>query len=225
MNEKISIVIVDDHPLLLSGLCLLLNGEKDLDVVGQAQSVGEALEIVEMHQPAVVLLDISINETSGLDLLPRIHGIAPRTKVIMLTMHEDHRYLEKALAAGAVGYVLKKGLDVDLLYAIRAVSRGEVYIQPSMVKDFLAGTAESKDNRRETNSNLLLWNTLSSREQQVVIWVAKGFTSREIARNFFLSEKTVSTYRSRAMTKLGFETRAELVEFVRGLDGIQLRES
>lgn len=217
MSKKNSIVVVDDHSLLVSGLCLLLNSESDMEVVGQADRAEEALLIIEELQPAVVLLDISIHDTSGLDLLPRIRECAVNTKVIMMTMHEDQQYLEKALDNGASGYVLKKGLDVDLLYAIRSVCRGEVYIQPSMVKNYISRSdnQENQDNG-QTDSNSLLWNALSTREQQVVLGVAQGYTSKEIAKTHFLSEKTVSTYRSRAMTKLGFETRAELVEFIMG---------
>jgi two-component system, NarL family, response regulator NreC len=216
MNEKKSIVIVDDHSLLVSGLCLLLNSESDMEVVGQADSAEEALSLIEKLQPIVVLLDISIHDTSGLDLLPEIMECATNTKVIMMTMHEDQQYLEKALANGAKGYVLKKGLDVDLLYAIRSVCRGEVYIQSSMIKKYIAGSEKEKIKMEQTDSNALLWNALSTREQQVVLGVAHGYTSKEIAKTHFLSEKTISTYRSRAMTKLGFETRAELVEFIMG---------
>jgi two-component system, NarL family, response regulator NreC len=216
MSEKNSIVVVDDHSLLVSGLCLLLNSESDMEVVGQADKAEEALQLIENLQPSVVLLDISIHDTSGLDLLPQIVKRATKTKVIMMTMHEDQQYLEKALDNGASGYVLKKGLDVDLLYAIRSVCRGEVYIQPSMVKNYIAGSEKKESNKAQTDSHALLWNALSTREQQVVLGVAHGYTSKEIAKTHFLSEKTISTYRSRAMTKLGFETRAELVEFIMG---------
>ncbi|MBC8316826.1 MAG: response regulator transcription factor [Desulfobulbaceae bacterium] len=214
MSEKKSIVVVDDHSLLVSGLCLLLDGESDMEVVGQADNTTEAIALIKNLQPEVVLLDITIHDTSGLDLLPEIRECAVKTKVIMMTMHEDQQYLEKALANGAHGYVLKKGLDVDLLYAIRSVCRGEVYIQPSMVKTYMAGSEKQKIKNEQTDSHTLLWNALSTREQQVVLGVAHGYTSKEIAQTHFLSEKTISTYRSRAMTKLGFETRSDLVEFI-----------
>ena len=214
MSEKKSIVVVDDHSLLVSGLCLLLNGENDMEVVGQADSAEKALPLIEKLQPAVVLLDISLHDTSGLDLLPKIRECAANTHVIMMTMHEDQQYLKKALDNGASGYVLKKGLDVDLLYAIRSVCRGEVYVQPSMVKTYIVGSEKEERKNEQTDSNSLLWNTLSTREQQIVLGVTHGYTSKEIAKTYFLSEKTISTYRSRAMTKLGFETRAELVKFI-----------
>ncbi len=214
MSEKISIVIVDDHSLLVSGLCLLLNSESDMQVTGEADNAEKALLLIEKLQPAVVLLDISIHEVSGLDLLPEIRECAADTKIIMMTMHEDQQYLEKALANGANGYVLKKGLDVDLLYAIRSVCRGQVYVQPSMLKTYIAGSRKKESKSEKPDAHTLLWNALSLREQQVVLGVSHGYTSKEIAETHFLSEKTISTYRSRAMTKLGFETKAELVKFI-----------
>ncbi len=214
MSEKTSIVIVDDHSLLVSGLCLLLDSESDMEVAGEAGNAEKSLLLIEDLQPDVVLLDISIHDISGLDLLPEIRVCVPDTKIIMMTMHEDQQYLEKALANGANGYVLKKGLDIDLLYAIRSVCRGEVYVQPSMLKTYIAGSQKKESKSRKPDDDTLLWNALSLREQQVVLGVSHGYTSKEIAETHFLSEKTISTYRSRAMTKLGFETKAELVKFI-----------
>lgn len=208
-TERIRILVVDDHPVLLSGLSLLLNAEPDMEVAGTADSGPTALAFARELQPDIVLLDISLPGTSGLLLLPEILRQAPKTRVLMLTMHEDHQYLKEAVAKDAKGFILKKCLDVDLLYAIRAVMRGQMYIHPAMMPDILAGQDKGAATPEE-----LLWLSLSSREQQVMLAVAMGFTSREIAEQHFLSEKTVATYRSRAMAKLGLETRAELVEFV-----------
>lgn len=206
---KIRILVVDDHPVLLSGLSLLLNAEADMVVAGTADSGPKALAQARALQPDIVLLDISLPETSGLLLLPEILNQAPGARVLMLTMHEDHQYLKEAVAKGAKGFILKKCLDVDLLYAIRSVMRGQMYIHPAMMPDILAeqekGTASPEE---------MLWLSLSKREQQVMLAVTMGFTSREIAEQLFLSEKTVATYRSRSMAKLGLETRSELVELV-----------
>ncbi len=208
-NEMIRILVVDDHPVLLSGLSLLLNAEADMEVAGTADSGPKALAKAKALQPDIVLLDISLPGTSGLLLLPEILRQAPKTRVLMLTMHEDHQYLKEALAKGAKGFILKKCLDVDLLYAIRSVMRGQMYIHPAMMPDILAEQGKEAASPEE-----MLWLSLSKREQQVMLAVAMGFTSREIAEQHFLSEKTVATYRSRAMAKLGLESRAELVEFV-----------
>ena len=210
MSENMAtILIVDDHKLLLSGLSMLLNAEKDFEVVGQADSADKALEQAKALQPQVILLDITLSNTSGLDILPDLLLAAPDSQIIMLTMHYDSRYLQEAMTKGAKGFVLKKGIDADLLYAIRSVLRGEMYVHSSMVPDLLV---DRQDN--ELTSDNMLWQSLSSREQEVMLSVAKGYTSREIAETLFLSEKTIATYRSRAMTKLGLNTRAELVSFM-----------
>jgi len=208
-GEKIRILVVDDHPVLLSGLRLLLNAEADMEVVGTSDTGPKALALARELQPDIVLLDISLPGTSGLLLLPEILREAPQTRVLMLTMHEEYQYLKEALAKGAMGFMLKKCLDVDLLYAIRSVRRGQIYIHPAMMPDILGS-----QNKDASSPEEMLWLLLSKREQQVMLAVTMGFTSREIAEQLFLSEKTVATYRSRAMAKLGLETRAELVELV-----------
>lgn len=208
-DPVIRLLVVDDHPLLLSGLGLLLNSEPDLEVAGIADDGEKARLLAQELQPDVILLDISLRNTSGIQLLPELLRLSPQSRVLMLTMHEDQHYLKAAMAAGASGFLLKKCLDVDLLYAIRLVMRGQMYIHPAMMPDILATADKKKISPEE-----MLWQSLSKREQQVTLAVAMGHTSREIGEKYFLSEKTVSTYRARAMTKLGIDTRAELVKFV-----------
>ena len=218
LPAKHTIFIVDDHSLLSSGLCLLLNAEHDLAVVGRAADLEEALRDSERLQPEIILLDISLPQGNSLDFLPRFRQGAPTTKIIMLTMHEDSSYLRKALSLGAMGYVLKRALDQDLLYAIRSVLRGEIYVQPAMVKQLMAGEkGEDPEHSQVTRTNdagQLLWSSLSEREREVITGVALGFTSKELGEKYFISEKTVATYRSRAMTKLGLASKSELVELV-----------
>jgi len=208
-NETIRIMVVDDHPVLLAGLSLLLNAEPDMEVVGTADTGPKALALAKELQPDIVLLDISLPETSGLLLLPEVLRLAPRSRVLMLTMHEEYQYLKEAVAKGAKGFILKKCLDVDLLYAIRSLMRGQMYIHPDMMPDIMASQEKGEASPEE-----MLWLSLSKREQQVMQAVVMGFTSREIAEQLFLSEKTIATYRSRAMAKLGLETRSELVDLV-----------
>jgi two-component system, NarL family, response regulator NreC len=210
-EQKISLLVIDDHPLLLAGLCMLLNAETDMEVVGQADNAREAVVIATEKKPQIILLDITLQETSGLDLLPTFRERCPDSRVIMLTMHEDQQYMQKAIQTGAAGFVLKKGLDVDLLYAIRAVSRGEMFIQPSMLKDYLQPQSP-RGHEPPEDKDAVLWGSLSTREREVMAEVARGYTSKEIGEKLFLSEKTVATYRSRAMFKLGLETRADLID-------------
>lgn len=212
--KKTKIMIVDDHKLLSSGLAMLLNAQADYTVMATPDTPAAALQLLREECVELVLLDISLPEKSGLELLPEILALCPKTKVIMMTMHEDQHYLKSAIAAGARGFVLKKGVDMDLLYAIKAVMNGEVYIQPSMLTGFITDEAGAAASDKNLSEHEKLWQLLSPREQEVVQGVAKGFTSKEIAEKYFLSEKTVATYRSRAMTKLGFDNRAELVDFI-----------
>lgn len=216
--NKIRILIIDDHQLLSSGLAMLLCAEKDLEVTGQADRPETALRLAEEQQPDILLLDISLPGRSGLDLLPELLTRSPQSRIIMMTMHEEQQYLKRAIECGAKGFVLKKGGGTDLIYAIRAVMQGDTYIQPSMLADFIK-TGASAENISEDEQR---WRILSQREQQIVLGVAKGYTSREMAEENFLSEKTVATYRSRAMTKLGFETRADIVEFVHRLRRVDI---
>ena len=209
-KKKVTILIVDDHKLLLSGLSMLLNAESDFEVVGQAENGDIALEQAEILHPQVILLDITLSNMSGLDLLPELLMVSPDSKVVVLTMHNDSRYLHEAMAKGAKGFVLKKGIDADLLYAIRSVQQGEIYVHSSMVPELLV----DKQSDEEITPDKMLWRSLSGREQEVMQAVAKGFTSREIGEALFLSEKTIATYRSRATIKLGLTTRAELVSFM-----------
>ena len=225
--SKTKILIIDDHQLLSDGLAMMLNAEKDLEVIGQASRPAAALNLAAAHQPDIILLDISLPEKNGLELLPEFRKVAPNTLVIMLTMHEEQQYLKKALEKGAKGFVLKKGGGTDLRYAIRAVMEGNTYIQPSMLNSLIHEGEKRKQRRQETEvggPDEQLWQMLSQREQQVALGVAKGHTSREIAEKTFLSEKTVATYRSRAMAKLDMTTRADLVDFIIRLGKLDMSE-
>lgn len=210
-KKKISVMVVDDHALLLAGLCMLLDAEADMRVVGRTSCAGEAVALAGRLRPDVILLDISLGDSSGLDLLPPLLAQSPASRIMMLTMHEDQQYLQLAMARGAAGFILKKGLDVDLLYAIRSVMRGEIFIQPFMVQQYLAGQTAATTATGTEDKDSVLWAALSPRERQVMLAVAQGHTSKEIAQKEYLSEKTVATYRSRAMIKLGLDTKAELV--------------
>jgi len=204
------ILLADDHAVLRSGLRLLLTSTGEYEVVGEASSGTETLTLAEQLQPDLILLDLSMPALSGLDALPTLRKIAPSSRVLILTMHDDPQYLRQALKHGASGYVLKKAADSELLSAMRAVLRGEVYVHPSMTRVLLedmlpaSRSAESEDT----------WSTLSEREQEVLRMVALGYTSAEIADQLGLSAKTVETYRARGMEKLGLRTRAALVKFI-----------
>jgi two-component system, NarL family, response regulator NreC len=210
MTDPARILLADDHAVLRSGLRLLLSGQDGFQVVGEAATGTETLNQAEKLQPDLILLDLSMPGLGGMDSLPLLRKLAPSARVLILTMHDDPQYLRQALKNGAAGYVLKKAADVELLSAIRAVLRGEMYIHPSLTRVLLDDLLPSPDTSSEMNS----WEALSEREQEALRLVALGYTSAEIAEKLNLSVKTVETYRARGMEKLGLHNRAALVRFV-----------
>ena len=209
MTSKTRVLLADDHAVLRAGIRLLLNSQPEFEVVGEAASGIEALALSEQIQPDLILLDLSMPGLGGLDALPVLRRSAPNARILILTMHDDPQYLRKALKSGAAGYVLKKAADVELLSAMRAVMRDEVYVHPSMTRSLL----EDLIPQGESFNELDLWNGLSDREQEVLRLVALGHTSAEIAAKLNLSVKTIETYRARGMEKLGLTNRAALVRF------------
>ncbi|BCL61407.1 DNA-binding response regulator [Desulfomarina profundi] len=206
------LMVVDDHIMLLHGLCLFLNEEPDIEVIVQVSNARDALQQAERVKPDIILLDITLQKTSGLDLIEELLDLTPKTQIIILTMHDNAQYMQKALKKGARGFVLKKGLGEDLLYAIRSVMRGEIYVHPSLVKTYIPDA--SVKHIPQAAEEIIRWGELSAREQEVLILVARGYTSKEIAEKCLLSEKTIATYRSRGMVKLDIDRRSELVRLV-----------
>lgn len=210
MMTQTRILIADDHAVLRAGLRMLLEAEHDMSVVAEAADGREATARAEALQPDIILLDLTMPGLGGIEALPQIRRCVPDAQVLILTMHEDHAYLKQVLGAGAAGYVLKKAADIELLSAIRAVARGEIYVHPAMTKALLDGLLPQPP--PSADSDAQRWQGLSEREQQVVRGIVYGYTSEEIAEQYHLSVKTVYTYRSRAMTKLGLDNRAQLVD-------------
>ncbi|MBI4316648.1 MAG: response regulator transcription factor [Chloroflexi bacterium] len=215
MKTETSILLADDHAVLRSGLRLLLDAQADLKVIGEANNGSEALALAARLQPDLILLDLTMPGLSGMEALPALRKAAPSARVLILTMHDDVGYLRQALQRGASGYVLKKAADSELVSAVRAVMRGEVYIHPSLTKSLLEGLLPNSSEAVPADP----WEELSEREKEVLTLVALGHTSAEIADRLSLSVKTVETYRARGMEKLGLRSRAALVQFAiaRGL--------
>jgi DNA-binding NarL/FixJ family response regulator len=203
------ILIADDHAVLRAGLRMLLGAEPDMEVVGEACDGQEALTQAAALKPDIILLDLTMSGQDGLDVLPQLKKVSP-ARILVLTMHEDQAYLRQALQMGASGYVLKKAADTELLLAIRAVIRGEIYVHSAMTKSLLEDVLPQPPDAVDADTQR--WHTLSDREQQVIKGIVLGYTSEEIAEQYHLSVKTVYTYRSRAMTKLGLDNRAQLVD-------------
>jgi two-component system, NarL family, response regulator NreC len=206
---KTRILLADDHAVLRAGLRLLLTSQPSFEVVGEAATGLETLSQAESLQPDLILLDLSMPALGGLEALPLLRKLSPSARILILTMHDDPHYFRQALQNGAAGYVLKKAADTELLSAVHAVLKGEVYVHPSLTRILLDDILEDASPNQPPN----LWDSLSEREQNVLRQVALGYTSSEIAEQLNLSVKTVETYRSRGMEKLGFRSRAALVRF------------
>ncbi|GAB4160553.1 MAG: response regulator transcription factor [Candidatus Promineifilaceae bacterium] len=208
----IRILLADDHAVLRTGLAALLNARDDMIVVGEAADGADLLVLAEAVQPDVILLDLTMPRLGGLEALPLLRQRVPAARVLILTMHHDEGYLRQTFKNGASGYVLKKAADVELIAAIQAVMRGDMYVHPSMTRALLEDVVPVAGGAATGEGDL--WLTLSEREQEVLQLVAMGYTSKEIADQLVLSTKTVDTYRARGMEKLGLRSRAALVRFV-----------
>jgi DNA-binding NarL/FixJ family response regulator len=205
--HTIRILLVDDHAALRAGLRLLLETQDDMKVIGEASDGSEALGLCEALKPDLVILDLSMPGLGGLDALPLFRKHAISTRVLILTMHDDESYVKSALRCGVAGYVLKKAADSELLSAIRTVMRGEIYIHPSLTRALVGDFMPPEELTTDP------WKSLTEREQEVLIGVARGLTAAEIADRLSLSPKTVETYRARGMEKLSLRSRAALVQF------------
>ncbi len=211
MSSRIRILLIDDHSVLRAGLRMLLNAEKDMLVVGEASNAAEGLQQAAEFQPDIVLLDISMPNASGLDTLREMKKIAPSSLVIILTMHDDESYLRIALSSGASGYVLKQAANSELLAAIRVVSQGGTYLHPSHRAALFEGETGAQMLKQPGEEEA--YQRLSAREKEIFRLIAMGYTNRQSAEELFLSEKTIETYKSRLMNKLGFHSRIELVRY------------
>lgn len=204
-HKRIRILLADDHAVLRAGLRALLGAQPDLEVVGEASDGAAAIRLTQALHPDVVVMDIGMPGVSGIDATARIKHDLPTAKVLILSMHDDHGYLRQVLRAGASGYVLKKAADTDLLAAIRAAARGEVYLDPALAKGLVEEVIEPKPARAET--------ALSDREREVLRLIAYGNTNQQVADRLCVSVKSVETYKARLMEKLGIKGRAELVRY------------
>ena len=208
-GARIRVLLADDHPILRSGLKLLLGAAPDLEVVGEANNGREAVAQTVELRPDVVVMDIAMPEMGGLEATRRISQLGLGTRVLILTVHAEEQYLLPVVQAGGSGYVRKAQADTELLEAIRAVHRGEVFLDPPATKMLLEDYLDRVEAGKEVDS----YQTLSEREREVLKLTAEGYTAQEIAERLILSPKTVDTYRQRVMDKLNLHHRAELVKY------------
>jgi len=203
---KRMVLIVDDHPIVRQGLALLINQEKDLEVCGQAEDAHEAMQAIGRLDPDMVIVDIGLKDTSGIELIKDLKIQHPDLPVLTLSMYDEAVYGERALRAGARGYVMKQEATEKVVTAIRCVLAGEVYVSSGMaakmVSKFVGGGTRTAGSPADS---------LSDRELEVFRMIGEGFSTREMAEKLHLSVKTVETYRAHIKDKLGFEDANELL--------------
>jgi len=212
--QPLRIILVDDHQILRDGIRALLEGEPGVSVVGECGSVAEALALCAKEPPDLVVLDLSLPDMSGLDVLRQLQetqpGILQETqpgiRVVVLSMHTQREFVLQAIARGCAAYVPKATAHTSLVEAIQAVRRGERFLHPKVASVLIESFGGDM-------SEIQQFQALSERERDVLQQTAWGFNSREIGAKLALSPKTVETYRQRAMEKLGLEHRADLIRF------------
>ncbi|NBO65437.1 MAG: DNA-binding response regulator [Acidobacteria bacterium] len=203
-RTRTTVLLADDHAVVRQGFRMILSAEPDFEVIGEAANGRDAVTMAERLQPEVILMDVSMPELNGIEATRRILAIAPRTRILALSMHRDAVYVREILRAGASGYLLKEAGDHDLLTAIRAVAQGQGYLSPAVSDAVLS------DYRRHVTDPIDL---LTSREREVLQLIAEGMTNKEIALALDLSIYTVESHRGRIMDKLNLHSAGELVRF------------
>jgi DNA-binding NarL/FixJ family response regulator len=210
---KTRILLVDDHAVVRRGLRLVLDAEPDLEVAAEAGDGAEAVKLGSDPDIDLAIIDISMPRMTGLQAVAELHRRRPELRTLILSMHDNERYLYEALKAGASGYVLKTVVDRDLVEACRAAMRGEAFIYPGAMTDLI------RDHLRQARDEDQIKDPLTPREQEVVKLIAESYSTRQIADELVISEKTVDRHRANILDKLGMHDRVELTRYAirRGL--------
>ena len=201
----IQVVLVDDHAVVRSGLRLLLDGQEDIKVVGEAGNARDAVFRARALKPDVILLDVVMPGESGIEVLPTLLKESPDTRVLVLSMQDDPSYVREAFAAGAQGYVLKEAADEEVVSAVREIAGGGSYVHPALGARMVAAEAQERAAAEA--------DPLSEREREVLRLLALGHTNQEIADQLYISVRTAESHRAHIMQKLRLATRAELVRY------------
>jgi len=203
------VMIVDDHAIVRAGLRALLFEEAPFDLVGEAAGGYEALELVEKTKPDVLILDLSMPDLDGISVTRKIKPQFPGLKILILTLHEEEALLKEAIKAGAAGYILKRAAEAELISAIRVILRGDLYIDPTMVRGLLEESRHPQINQNNPTESL------TRRETEILRLIVEGFTNRQIGQELNISIRTVEGHRANISDKLGLHSRVELVRYAR----------
>jgi DNA-binding NarL/FixJ family response regulator len=207
-DGRVRILIIDDHSLMRRGLRELIDRERDLEVCGEAESARTALDLLEQIEPDVVIMDLTLTDLHGLDLIGQVKNRYPDVRIVVLSMHDEKLYAERCLRAGASGYVQKRDAPEKVIRAIRSVLAGQVYVSDDLAHQILRRIVDQQQSPESSP-----FARLSDRELQLLELIGQGMTTREIADHLHLSVKTVHTYRENLKAKLDLENVYQLVRF------------
>jgi DNA-binding NarL/FixJ family response regulator len=205
---KTRILLADDHAVVRHGLRMVLEAEPDMEVVAEVGDGADAVERGLQHDVDLAVIDISMPRMTGLHAARELHRRRPELRILMLSMHENERYLYEALRAGASGYVVKTVADRDLVEAVRAAMRGEKFLYPGAITPLIADLLN-----RARQDLPVREQVLTAREQEILKLVAEGYTNKEIAETLVISDKTVERHRANILEKLGMRDRVELTRY------------
>ncbi|MCZ7551190.1 MAG: DNA-binding response regulator [Anaerolineae bacterium UTCFX2] len=207
--SEIQLLLVDDHEVVRTGLRMLLENQSDMVILAEASTGNEAIELVDVYHPNVVVMDITLPDISGIEATRRLKAKHPKIAVVALTIHEDEQYFFEMLQAGASGYVPKRAAPEDLISAIRAAYNGEIYLYPSLAKALVSDYLGRSRTQQEEEK----LEALTPREQEILELLAEGLTNDEIAEHLVISRHTVARHRENLMRKLDLHNRSELVKY------------
>ena len=217
MNQKVRIVIAEDHTILREGLRSLLASNTDFEVVGEAEDGREAIRCVEKFKPNLILMDLSMPRMHGMEAIREIKKGSPETKILVLTIHNAEEYILTTLRAGADGYILKDCTHAELMIAIKTILGGKPFLSPGISDKVIEGYLEGRKAIKQVSS----WDTLTRREREILKLIAEGYKNKEIAGYLCISPKTVEKHRSNLMEKLNLHNIQALTAFAieKGLVG------
>jgi len=211
MADKTSVLIVDDHPLFREGLKTIISRDPGYEVTGEAGNGREALRLAEELSPDLVIMDVSLPDLSGIDLTRQIRELVPKARVLIVSLHAKAEYIAEAFQAGATGYVVKESAAARLLQGLEAVARGEYFLDGlvarQVVEMLMEGPAKAD---KLTNA---AYQTLTPREQEILVLLAEGLSAKEVGEKLFISAKTVENHRAKIMGKLGLHTTIDLMRY------------
>ena len=208
-DDQIRVVLADDHAIVRAGLKAILGSARDIAVVGEASNGRDAIALAERFRPHVVVMDLTMGEMDGIAATKALVATANPPRILVLTMHPEDEYLVPLLEAGASGYLVKSAADRDLVDAVRAVARGDLYVRPSAAR-VLARELKKKEEAADDRAR---YEKLTERERDVLRLTAEGYTAPEIGEKLHISPKTVDTYKQRVNEKLGLMHRPDYVQF------------